>query len=87
LNGIFILALNVAWFVPLDQFREQVDRLTTYVKSAKPLPGGEAVRIPGEPDREEAVRRTREGIHFSEQAWSKVEAVLRELGLSDEGPF
>ncbi len=81
LNGMFILALNVAWFVPVDQFREQVDQLTAYVKSARPLPGGTAVLIPGEPDREEAARRAREGIIFSDQAWSKVAAVLRDLGL------
>jgi LDH2 family malate/lactate/ureidoglycolate dehydrogenase len=84
MNGIFILALNVAWFVPVEQFREQVDQLTAYVKSARPWPGGSPVCIPGEPDREEAVRRAREGIPFSEQAWAKVEAVLRELGLSEE---
>jgi LDH2 family malate/lactate/ureidoglycolate dehydrogenase len=83
LNGMFILALNVAWFVPLNQFREQVDQLTTYIKSAKPLPGGNPVRIPGEPDREEAARRTRDGILFSDQAWEKVTGVLRDLGLGD----
>jgi uncharacterized oxidoreductase len=86
MNGIFILALNVAWFVPLDQFREQVDQLTAYIKSARPLPGGGPVLIPGEPDREEAERRMREGIPFSEQAWAKVAGVLQELGLDSEIP-
>ena len=82
MNGMFILALNVAWFVPMDQFCEKVDQLTAYVKSARPLPGGTSVRIPGEPDREEAERREREGVPFSEQAWAKVAAVLTDLGLS-----
>jgi uncharacterized oxidoreductase len=86
MNGMFILALNVAWFVPLDQFRKQVDQLTAYIKSARPLPGGGPVLIPGEPDREEAERRMREGIPFSEQAWAKVAGVLQELGLDSEIP-
>ena len=86
LNGMFILALNVAWFVPIDQFREQVDQLTAYIKSAKPVPGGSSVQIPGEPDRVEAARRAREGIPFSEQAWEKVATVLQELDLDADLP-
>ena len=39
MNGMFILALDVAWFLPPDQLRAQVDQLTAYIKSARPLPG------------------------------------------------
>ncbi|MBI4839833.1 MAG: Ldh family oxidoreductase [candidate division NC10 bacterium] len=86
MNGMFILALDVAWFLPPAEFRAQVDRLTAYVKSARPLPGGEPVHIPGEGSREEAARRAREGIAFSDQAWAKVAGVLKELGLTAELP-
>ncbi len=86
MNGMFILALDVAWFLPPDQFRAQVDQLTAYVKTSKPLPEGGEVHIPGERSREEAARRAREGIAFSEPAWAKVEEVLRDLGLADELP-
>jgi uncharacterized oxidoreductase len=84
MNGMFLLALDVAWFLPPDRFRAQVDQLTAYVKTSRPLPGGGGVHIPGERSREEAARRAREGIAFSEQAWAKVEGVLRDLGLSGE---
>ena len=83
-NGLFILALDVAWFLPLDQFRAQVDKLTAYVKSARPVLGGAPVYIPGERSREEAARRTREGITLDEQTWGRVVGVLEELGLSGE---
>ena len=85
-NGLFILALDVGWFLPPDQFRAQVDELTAYVKSSKPLPGRRPVQIPGEPDREEAARRLREGIPLNEQTWSKVAEVLQDLGLPAEFP-
>lgn len=85
LNGMFILALDVAWFLPQEEFRTKVDQLTAYVKSSKPLPGGTPVQIPGEPDREEAARRSREGIPLNEQTLAKVARVLTELGLSPEG--
>ena len=83
MNGMFILALDVAWFLPPEEFRSKVDQLTAYIKSAKPLPGGAPVHIPGEGSREQAARRAREGIDFSEKAWAKVAGVLRDLGLGD----
>lgn len=85
-NGLFILALEVAWFVPTDQFRAQVDELTAHMKSSKPLPGGRPVQIPGEPDREEAARRNREGITLNESTWAKVAGVLSDLGLAADAP-
>jgi uncharacterized oxidoreductase len=86
MNGMFLLALDVAWFLPPGEFRAQVDRLTAYVKSARPLPGGGQVHIPGERSRAEAARHTREGIAFTEQAWATVAEVLTNLGLAAELP-
>jgi uncharacterized oxidoreductase len=83
MNGMFLLALDVSWFLPPDEFRAQVDQLTAYVKSSRPLPGGARVHIPGEQSQQEAARRAREGIAFSEAAWAKVAEVLQDLGLSD----
>ncbi len=83
MNGLFLLALNPASFLPVDRFRAEVDRLTTYMKTSRPLPGLGPVHIPGEGSREEAARRTREGIPFSDQAWSTVVAVLRDLGIPE----
>jgi uncharacterized oxidoreductase len=86
MGGLFILALDVAWFLPLDQFRAQVDQLTTYVKSGRPVPGGGPVYIPGERSRQEAARRAREGIVLDEETWVRVAGALNDLGLSGEIP-
>lgn len=86
MNGIFVLALNVAWFQLPERFRAQVDQLAGYMKTSRPMPGVGPVHIPGEGSREEAARRAREGIVFSDQAWEKVTAVLRDLGLADALP-
>ena len=86
MNGMFVLALDVAWFLPREQFRAQVDQLTAYVKTSRPLFGGASVHIPGERSREEEATRKHEGITLNEQNWAKVVGVLRELGLSDEIP-
>lgn len=84
MNGVFVLALDPAWFLPPEEFRAQVDRLSAYVKGARPVPGGEPVHIPGERSRQEEARRRREGIVLTDQAWAKVSAVLSDLGLAAE---
>jgi uncharacterized oxidoreductase len=85
-SGLFVLALDVTRFLPLDQFRAQVDQLTAYVKSARPTPGGGPIYIPGERSRQEAARRSREGIALDEQTWTRVVGVLEQLGLAGEIP-
>jgi LDH2 family malate/lactate/ureidoglycolate dehydrogenase len=87
MNGIFVLALDPARFVPLDQFRSQVDRLTAYVKTSRPMPGVGPVHVPGEKSREETARRRRQGIVLTQQIWQSLAGVLQDLGLPAEGPL
>lgn len=86
MNGLFVLALNVAWFMPPDQFLAEVDRLTAYVKSAKPQPGAEPIHIPGERSRIEAARRVQEGIRLDEKTCAVLSEVFTSLGLPAELP-
>jgi LDH2 family malate/lactate/ureidoglycolate dehydrogenase len=82
MNGIFILAADVSWFLPLDQFRAEVDQLTAYMKTSRPMPGVGPVHIPGENSRAEEARRRQEGIILNEENWARLANVLRDLGLS-----
>jgi uncharacterized oxidoreductase len=81
MNGLFLLALDPAAFLPPDQFRAQVDQLTAYVKSARPAPGLDPVHIPGEHSHEEAARREQEGILLNDKTCAALLAVLGDLGL------
>jgi uncharacterized oxidoreductase len=87
MNGVFVLALNPAWFLPPAEFRVQVDQLTAYMKSARPMPGVGPVHIPGERSREHAARREREGIPLNEKTCAALIQVLQDLALPDELPF
>jgi uncharacterized oxidoreductase len=86
MNGLFILALDPSWFLPLATFRAHVDQLTAYIKTSRPTPNGGPVHIPGERSHEEAARREREGITLDATTCDKLAAVLRDLGVS-EGPL
>ncbi len=87
MNGVFILALDPAWFMPRDAFRTSVDRLTSYVKTARPLPATGPVHIPGERSRLEAARRERAGIALDDTSCAALAAVFSDLGLPDDLPY
>jgi uncharacterized oxidoreductase len=84
MNGLFLLALDPAAFLPPEQFRSQVDQLTAYMKSARSAPGIGPVHIPGEQSREQAARREREGIPLNDKTCDALRTVCRDLGLPDE---
>jgi LDH2 family malate/lactate/ureidoglycolate dehydrogenase len=81
MNGIFLLALDPAWFQPLHRFREQVDQLTAYIKASRPMPGAGPIHIPGEGSRAEAARHARAGIFLNDAIIGRLLRVLRDLGL------
>jgi len=84
MNGVFILAMEVALFLPLPDFRRKVGSLIAHVKSARPVPGGEPVRVPGERAASEAGHRAATGIPLSPRTWEELESVCEALGLRDE---
>ena len=55
--ALFQLA-RIEAFVPVSAFDARVEELVSHVKSSRPEPGGEGVKIPGEPESESALRLT-----------------------------
>jgi uncharacterized oxidoreductase len=83
MNSVFILALDVAPFLPLEEFGRKVDGLAAHMKTARPVPGGAPVRIPGERGRAELCARARAGMSLPDSAWAQLEAVFTDLGMAD----
>lgn len=61
-NGVFILAINPAWFRPLIDYQSAVDFLFDKIKEAQPAQGMHGALIPGEPELANQQRRENEGI-------------------------
>lgn len=74
-NGIFVTVINIASFVDLPGFNEEVDRFVEYVKSAQKSPGVEEIFVPGERGFREREKRERDGIYIEEETWEKIKAV------------
>ena len=75
------LAIDVAHFVPVEEFGRRMDILIDMMKSAAPAEGYEEVLVAGEPEwRAEQVRRS-EGIPLDAGVWEKLVAEADALGV------
>lgn len=60
----YFQAINIDWFVPLDEFRAKMDEALAVVQNSARRPGVERVYYPGEHSYEEELRRRKDGIPF-----------------------
>jgi len=81
-NGLFFEAINIADFVPIEQFIAAVQELITWVKSSRPRPGVTEVLFPGEPEFRTARKRKQDGIPVEESIWNQICKVAADLGIS-----
>jgi L-2-hydroxycarboxylate dehydrogenase (NAD+) len=61
-TGQFMLALDVARFMPIEQFTAEVDRHLAELRSSARLPGFDAIRLPGEERRRRRADRRAHGV-------------------------
>ena len=81
-SGIFIFALDVSVFRPLEEYEKALNKTLGRIKAVPPGPGFEEVLLPGEPEARTRARREREGIPIPEETWRSVVAVGAELGVN-----
>lgn len=74
-NGTVLLAIDIATFLPVDQFREQTERFCEVLHRTGPVRAGEPVLVPGEVEADTRVRRLRDGIPLSETTWRELAAL------------
>lgn len=86
-NGVFIMAIDIAKFRPIEDFKTDVDRVILECKSTPVLPdyvglhGEREVLVPGEPERRAEEKNRREGIYFPESTWNDIVKTTKEVGL------
>jgi L-2-hydroxycarboxylate dehydrogenase (NAD+) len=78
--GQFVVAIDVARFLPLDLFKAEVDRHIRDLASSRPLPGGD-VRVPGQGRVARRQERVRDGVPLSTALLAQVDEVATSLGI------
>lgn len=80
-NGAFLLVLDVAQFLPLEEFCQEVDELSAFIKSSALLAGYNEILMPGEVEARQRARRDNEGLFIEEETWAQISGWAEKLGV------
>jgi LDH2 family malate/lactate/ureidoglycolate dehydrogenase len=80
-TGQFVLALDPARFQPLAQFKVEVDRHIRSLRDSKPLPGQEAVRLPGEQRAQRRADRLHNGLALAPELLTQLDKLAANLSI------
>jgi LDH2 family malate/lactate/ureidoglycolate dehydrogenase len=80
-TGHFIIALDVARFTPLATFTAEVDRHLRDLRTSQPLPGFDAIRLPGSERRRRRADRLRNGVPMPIELIEQLDKLAGELGV------
>jgi L-2-hydroxycarboxylate dehydrogenase (NAD+) len=84
-QGAFIAAFDVACFMPVDEFKSEMDRFVAQARSMKPFPGFTRAELPGGLEWQRQRDYARHGIPVNPQHQKYLQELADELGL--ETPF
>jgi LDH2 family malate/lactate/ureidoglycolate dehydrogenase len=84
-TGQFVVALDVSRFQPFAEFAAEVDRQVADLRASKPLPGHDAVRLPGEQRARRRAERVRDGLPLAAELVAQLDKVAGELGIRTLG--
>jgi len=83
-QGVLMTAINVEAFVPVKDFKAEVDRLIQEIKSSPVRPGFQEVLLPGEKEHKTFLSRRKEGIPIDEKSWKDLTDTCSKLGIDAE---
>jgi LDH2 family malate/lactate/ureidoglycolate dehydrogenase len=78
----FFLAIDIARFLPLDEFTARMRHLEAMLRNTPPAPGYDEVLIPGEPERRVEAERRVHGIPLEEGNWKNLLATAARVGVT-----
>lgn len=81
-NGPVILAINIAPFVALGLFTDQIDAQCAAVLASPPADGFTDVLLPGDPEHRVRAARESSGIPIPDRTWTELQAMATTLGIS-----
>src|SRR4051812_2171299 len=79
--GQFVIALDVARFLPVDAFKAEVDRHVDDLASSQRLPGVDEIHIPGHGRAARMADRSRNGVPLAETLLKQVDELAKTLAI------
>ena len=85
--GHLVIAINVAAFLPADEFNARMDDYITELKSVPLAKDVDEVHYPGELEARSDARNRREGLALPADTLADLKRIAGELGLEGKLPF
>lgn len=82
--GHFFGALEIGGFIDKDEFKRQVDEWIRVFRNTKPAPGTNGPLIPGDPEREAELIRSKQGIPLLKPVVDDLIDISRKTGIPFE---
>ena len=79
------MALDVARFGPVDEFKRRVDAVIRDIRGSKRLPGVESIRLPGEQSHATFLDRSRDGVPLNDAVLGGLARLAADLGIAPLG--
>jgi LDH2 family malate/lactate/ureidoglycolate dehydrogenase len=81
-TGHFLVVLDVKRFLPLAEFKADVDRHIRDLRSSRLMPGHDRIRIPGEGRVERLAERSRDGVPLSPALLARLAELAVRIGIA-----
>ena len=80
-NGVAIVAIDVARFVPPADFLAEVEELCNRLHESPHAAGFDEIQVPGEPEERSRERRITQGVSVSDSIYRSLNELAAELGV------
>jgi len=81
-DGSFMLAMDPSAFMPLAEFKGQVEAFVKYLKETPPAEGFKEVLYPGEKEYYTAQQRLKDGISIEDSTWKHISELAARFGTT-----
>jgi uncharacterized oxidoreductase len=81
-DGAFMLAMDPSAFMPLAEFKGQVEAFVKYLKETPPAEGFKEVLYPGEKEHYTEQQRRKEGIPIEDSTWTRISELAEKHGVT-----
>jgi len=85
LGGVFLGAIDIASFTPIDEFKKSMDDMVADIKSSKLAEGFKEIFVPGEGARAREEQALKSGVPLDDWIWQTLMETAKELGVDTSG--
>ncbi|MBK9121735.1 MAG: Ldh family oxidoreductase [Chloroflexi bacterium] len=76
-----MIAIDIAWFMPLDEFKARMDRFIADIRAAKLRPGFTEILVPGEVDYRREIEYRKNGAQLDAVIFDQLAELAGKLGI------